>query len=266
MNALLSNEPFDLVAFAPHPDDAELFCGGLLAKMSARKHRIAIVDLTRGERASRGTPEQRAREAEAAARVLGVAHRENLSLADAALINDAPSVALVVDALRRLRPQMVLAPFQRERHPDHEAASALVTRGVFLAGMSRFGEDEGQAPQLAPHAVATVLYYPMRHLAEPSFIVDVTDTMDAKRSAIACHASQVVPTSDGPQTLVSSPLAASALEARDAFYGAQIGAAFGEPYVVHAALGLVDPIEHFRNNHFRNDAFARPLFFPSKAQ
>ncbi len=244
----------DYVAFGPHPDDVELFCGGLLAAGGERGHRVGVVDLTRGEMASRGTPETRAAETEAASRELGLVHRENLGLPDAGLrADDDRAAALVVDALRRLRPEIVVAPYWHERHPDHEAASALVTRALFLAGLRKYGDGE-------PHTPRQALFYPMRHLAEPSLVVDVSAVHARKMAAVRCYGSQVAARPDAPPTLVGSALSLSSLEARDAFYGARIGVAFGEPYVVRETLGLADPLDHFRRNQFGG----KPLFFPER--
>lgn len=253
----------EVLAFGPHPDDVELFCGGLLAGAAARGHRTGIVDLTRGEKSTRGTPERRAEEAAAAARVLGVSLRENLDLPDGGLAGDlaeAPrgepsAVARVVEALRRLRPELVLVPFERERHPDHAAASAIVTRALFFAGVRRWAED-GDHAAFTPRQV---LYYPMRHVAEPTLVVDVSDVYATKTAAIACYQSQVSADASAPFTLVGSPLSLSSLEARDRFYGAHIGVAHGEPYVTRELLGVADPVDHFRRN-----AFAPPLVFPER--
>lgn len=257
----------DVLAFGPHPDDVELFCGGLLARMVDLGYRTGIVDLTRGEKSSRGTPETRAAETEAASRALGLTLRENLGLPDAWVSpwggfeaseeersRTAP-VARVVEVLRRLRPELVLVPWEQERHPDHEATSALVTRALFFASVRKFETE----PASAAFTPRQVLYYPLRHLAEPSLVVDVSAAWERKMAAVRCYASQVQPRADGPQTLVGSPLSLSSLEARDRFYGAQIGVTHGEPYVARETLGLVDPVEHFRRN-----SFARPLFFPHR--
>jgi bacillithiol biosynthesis deacetylase BshB1 len=257
----------DVLAFGPHPDDVELFCGGLLARMAAQGYRTGIIDLTRGEKSSRGTPETRAEETAAASRALNLALRENLDLPDG-WVNpwagfEAPepertrtaAVSRVVEVLRRLRPELVVVPWEEERHPDHEATSALVTRALFFAGVRKFDTE----PPGAPFTPRQVLYYPLRHLAEPSFVVDVTSVYEQKRAAVRCYASQVQPSPGAPPTLVGSPLSLSSLEARDAFYGAQVGVAYGEPYVLRETLGLIDPVEHFRRN-----SFARPLFFPQR--
>jgi bacillithiol biosynthesis deacetylase BshB1 len=263
------SEPYglDVLAFGPHPDDVELFCGGLLARMVERGYRTGIVDLTRGEKSSRGTPETRAQETEAASRALGLSLRENLGLPDGWLSPwagfeapeaeraQASAVARVVEVLRRLRPELVVVPWEEERHPDHEAASALVTRALFFAGVRRFEAE----PPGAPFTPRQVLYYPLRHLAEPSFVVDVSSVYERKLAAVHCYASQVLPRPDAPPTLVGSPLSLSSLQARDAFYGAQVGVAYGEPYVLRETLGLADPLDHFRRN-----SFARPLFFPQR--
>lgn len=256
----------ELLAFGPHPDDVELFCGGLLARMAGLGYRTGIIDLTRGEKSTRGTPETRAAETEAASRVLGLTWRENLGLPDGWVTPwagfEAPEagrtrapVARVVEVLRRLRPELVLVPWEQERHPDHEAASALVTRALFFASVRKFETE----PPTEPFTPRQVLYYPLRHLAEPSVITDVTSAFERKMEAIRCYASQVMPRADAPPTLVGSPLSLTSLEARDRFYGAQIGVAYGEPYVLRETLGLADPVEHFRRN-----SFARPLFFPDR--
>lgn len=257
----------DVLAFGPHPDDVELFCGGLLARMADLGYRTGVVDLTRGEKSSRGTPETRARETEEASRVLGLSLRENLGLPDAWVhpwggfetpeaerARTAP-VARVVEVLRRLRPEIVLVPWEEERHPDHEAASALLTRALFFASVRKFETE----PASAPFTPRQVLYYPLRHLAEPNLIVDVSSAWERKMAAVRCYSSQVQPRPDAPQTLVGSPLSLSSLEARDRFYGAQIGVSHGEPYVTREVLGLADPVDHFRRN-----SFARPLFFPHR--
>jgi bacillithiol biosynthesis deacetylase BshB1 len=239
----------DLLAFGPHPDDVELFCGGLVASAVTRGHRVAIVDLTRGERGTRGTVSERAREADEAARILGVASRENLALPDAGLAPHAPGdvddvtspVLQVVACVRRLRPTTVLVPFWRERHPDHEAASALITRALFLARL----EKVACAGSHAPFSPQTVLYYPMRVAAEPSFVVDVSDVYETKQRAIRAHVSQVGAAAAASGTLVGAPGALLALEARDRLHGSEIGVAYGEPYIVRERMALRDPLAHF---------------------
>jgi bacillithiol biosynthesis deacetylase BshB1 len=198
-----SDPPLDLLAFGAHPDDVELCCGGLLAASAARGYRTGIVDLSRGELGSSGTPEIRAAEATRAAQILGLAVRENLALPDGWIDPGAgydlgpeqraahAPLAKVVAVIRRLRPYMVVYPWTHERHPDHEAAGALVGKAVFFAGVRKF--PGGPAAPLPVHHVKEALQYPMRHDLVPSFIVDISAVVDRKAAAIAAYASQLRP-------------------------------------------------------------------------
>ena len=257
------NEPLHLLAFGAHPDDVDICCGGLLALSALRGHRTGIVDLSRGELGSLGTPELRAQEAARAAEILGVSLRENLGFpdgfihpysgyeAEAEQRPEKSQLARVVAVIRRLRPAVVVIPWTHERHPDHEAAAALVTKAVFFAGVGKFAT----APQLPPFAPAEVLRYSMRYELEPSFVVDITEVADRKAAAIRAYASQVTGGSaTGP--LIGSPLTLGAFEARDRYHGGMIGVHAGEAYLSRGVLGLRDPVAHFRAN-----AFPGALFF-----
>jgi bacillithiol biosynthesis deacetylase BshB1 len=238
----------DVLAFGPHPDDVEIFCGGTLIRLADRGYRVGVVDMTHGELASRGTPEIRAGEAAAAAQVLGVAWRGNLGLPDGGIDGGpgSPHLAVVVGALRAHRPEIVLVPWREERHPDHVAASALLKRATFLAGLRRFA---GPAPA-EPFVPRQVLHYEMRHRMVPSFVVDTTDAWTRKAAAIACHASQMAGRPGDVPTLIGSPLAIDAIEARDRYRGSQIGVRYGEALRTASVPGLVDPVAHFRANPF----------------
>jgi bacillithiol biosynthesis deacetylase BshB1 len=237
----------DVLAFGAHPDDVEIFCGGILIRLADLGHRTGVIDLTRGERASRGTPEERDREAEAAARVMGLAHRENLRLPDTEI--DPASreqVARVVEAIRRLRPAILLVPWIEERHPDHVAAARLVERAAFFAGVRKV-ETDPPSERFVPDQV---LHYAMRHRMRPSFIVDTSAAAERKAEAIACHASQVGRRTGEAATLLGSSLALAAIEARDRYHGSMIGTTHGEPLRSAKVPGLVDPVKHFRDNPF----------------
>jgi N-acetylglucosamine malate deacetylase 1 len=232
----MSTFDFDLLAFGPHPDDVELFCGGIVARAAKLGQRVAIVDVTAGEAATRGTPDERAAEAGAAAKVLGVAHRECLGLPDGHLRGDDDEhVARIVEAIRRHRPRVVLAPWERERHPDHVAASQLVSRAVFLAGLARYRPEAG-----ARHVCDALFQYPMRVRAELSFLVDTTEVHATKLAAIAAHRSQVG-ASDGPATLIGGAGAIDAIVARDRYVGTLAGTQFAEG-LVSRRLPVVDDI------------------------
>jgi N-acetylglucosamine malate deacetylase 1 len=247
----------DVVCFAPHPDDAELFCGGTLIRLADLGHATMIVDLTRGERASHGSPEERARETAAATAVLGLRARENLELPDTGLDPASPTqLAAVVEAIRRLRPELVLVPWIEERHPDHVAASALVGKALFYAGVRRV-ETTPAHERFVPRQV---LYYAMRHRFTPSFVVDTSAAAPRKAQAIACYASQVTRRPrDADATLLSSGRAMDAIDARDRYYGSMIGASHGEALRAPNTPGLVDPLRHYRDNPFSEAHAFEPL-------
>jgi N-acetylglucosamine malate deacetylase 1 len=252
----------DALAFGPHPDDVELFCGGTIARLGELGYTTAVVDLTRGERASHGSLEERARETEAASAELGLAFRDNVGLPDTGLAATAEQITAVVGVLRRRRPELVLVPWIEDRHPDHGAAGALVTRAVYFAGVRRYAPEHGE--RFVPRQV---LYYAMRHRITPSFIVDTSSVAARKARAIACYASQIIrrggggggDAGDADATLISSPLATQAIEARDRYYGSMIGATHGEPLRSPNVPGLVDPIRQFRDNPFAEAHAFEPL-------
>ncbi|HEY0705317.1 MAG TPA: bacillithiol biosynthesis deacetylase BshB1 [Polyangia bacterium] len=276
MTAATENFGLDLLAFGAHPDDVEICCGGLLALSAARGHRTGIVDLSRGELSTSGTPELRAQETAAASQILGLAVRENLGFPDGFInpyagYDDEPTqrahttqVARVVSVLRRLRPAIVVMPWTHERHPDHEATAALVTKALFFANVRKFATAD--QPALPPFSPREVLRYPMRYdFGTPSFVVDISPVVERKAAAIAAYASQLgqrAPVAPAPSPassaspLIASPLTVEAFAARDRYHGAMIGVTAGEPYLTRNVLGLADPVAHFRDNRFGN-----PLFF-----
>jgi bacillithiol biosynthesis deacetylase BshB1 len=247
----------DALAFGPHPDDVEIFCGGVLITLADLGYRTGIVDLSRGELSSQGSVDERAREAEAAAKVMGLAVRENLGLPDGSIDPSpaSPHLPIAVASIRRHRPELLLVPWIEERHPDHEAASALLTRAAFFSSLRKFATPSGEAP-FAPR---WVLYYEMRHRLTPSFIVDTSKAWERKARAIACHASQVTRRDASAATLISSPLAIEAIEARDRYRGSAIGVRHGEALFSPRTIGLVDPVAHIRANPFTQaHAFEAP--------
>lgn len=229
----------DLLAFAPHPDDAELGVGGILALHARKGRSVAVVDLTAGELGSNGDPATRSREAEAAARALGVTVRENLGLPDGALGADPDQVRPLVAALRRLRPRVVLHPVGPDRHPDHEAAEALIRRALFLSGLHRF--DAGPGDPRVPHRPVLTFGYPIHRTLVPDLVVDVSAVYESKQRALAAYQSQFGP-SDRP-TYVNRPAFLSTITARDAYFGGLIGAAHGEGLLRSAPLPVRDLVD-----------------------
>jgi N-acetylglucosamine malate deacetylase 1 len=218
----------DLLVFGPHPDDIEIGLGGTVARHAALGLQVGLCDLTRGEMGSNGTPEERLAEAESARQVLGALWRENLELPDRGIGKDPAHLERVAALIRRHRPKVVAAPYWSDRHPDHGAASELVTEAVFNAGLRRY-EAEGEAWK-----PDWICYYFINHTAPPSFVVDVSDYYEIKRRALDCHASQFTRTDSGGgvATRLNTPLFRQLVESRDAQFGALAGVRWAEGFVV----------------------------------
>lgn len=254
----------NLLAFAPHPDDIEIFSGGFLLSAKDKGYSTIVIDMVRGELGSQGSIEERAKESAAASKILGLSGRENLALRDGYVGKEHPESSRiaqlnsVVDAIRRLKPEIVLAPYWQARHPDHYETSKLVTEACFYAALRKF--DAGTSA--APHSVRQVLYYQMRYTFTPTFITDITPHFEKKYEAVAAYASQVnhrESENPGGQTLISSPLSVTSLKARDNYYGSMIGVQYGEPYLIKNTLRLDDPIGFFRQLPTQ-----QPLLYPGE--
>lgn len=216
----------DLLVFGPHPDDLEIGLGGAIARHAAEGLTVGLCDLTAGEMGSNGTVDERLAEAEAARQVLGARWRENLRLPDRGLGNDRAQHDAVVACVRRHRPRTVAAPYWVDRHPDHVAASTLVTEAVFSAGLRRY-QAEGE-----PWRVDWICYYFINNGADPSFMVDVTDFYEVKQRALDCYTSQFQVAPQSVNTRLNTPLFKQLIESRDAQFGAMAGVARAEGIVV----------------------------------
>ena len=217
----------DLLVFGPHPDDIEIGLGGSVAKAAADGQRVGLCDLTAGEMGSNGTVEERAAEADAARVVLGAAWRENLGWPDRRIGKDPGHLDQAVAFIRRHRPRTLAVPYWSDRHPDHVAASAVLTEAAFNAGLRRYG-GEGEAWK-----VDWICYYFINDAATPSFLVDVSDVYEVKRRSLACHASQFERTQPGAaSTRLNTPVFRQLIESRDAQFGAQAGVRWAEGIVV----------------------------------
>ncbi|MBI3327677.1 MAG: PIG-L family deacetylase [Nitrospinae bacterium] len=180
----------DVLAFGAHPDDVEIWCGGLLLKLNDRGYRTGIVDLTVGDMGSRGTPEVRRQELMAAGDALNLDHVEVLDFQDCRVTDDFPGRLKIAAVVRRLRPTLVLAPYwggppgRGIGHTDHQAAGYLVSHGVNFAHLGALPLD-GE-----PHAVSTIFYYLFPHEMQPTFVVDISDYVDRWVEVLKCHHSQ----------------------------------------------------------------------------
>jgi bacillithiol biosynthesis deacetylase BshB1 len=230
----VAEAPLDILAVGAHPDDVEISCGGTLAAAAAQGLSAGILDLTRGELATNGTPEIRAAEAAEAARILGVRGRWNAGLPDGGLhAHDPAQVRGAVGWLRRLRPDVLVVHFPRDRHPDHVAAAELLDRAIYLAGLRRFeAEGEPFRPRVRYHFASRIGF-------TPSFVVDVTPAWEAKRAAILAHKSQVTrAAADARPTAINREGFLDFVEARARHYGGMIGVLYGEPFRATEPLGV----------------------------
>ena len=219
----------DVLVLAAHPDDAELHCGGTVLKLIAAGRSVVLCDLTHGEKGTRGDAVTRAAECEAATRALGVARRLNLGLPDTQLRDDPAALAKVLGAVRELRPRVLIAPFPRDLHPDHEATGLVARRAWFHGGLRNVHPELGE-----PFRPELLLFYPSHLPVEPTLCVDISDVADRKLAAIACYRSQIAPAHRSHLVRGLDPLERAT--AADRFFGARIGCRAAEPFVSDGPL------------------------------
>ena len=225
----------DVLAIAAHRDDVEQTCGGTLLRMAARGLRTAILDLTRGEAGTRGTAEDRAREAAEAARLLGVSCREALDLPDGAIENTLENRTKIVRVLREVRPRVVILPYWQARHPDHAIVATLGYEACFLSGLAKV--ETGSAPHRPYKIVYASLYADVR----PSFIVDITPFIEQRHAALMAYRSQYANQDTGSALFVPAEEIRERTFAEARHYGLLAGVKYGEPFV-QKEVGLVDDL------------------------
>ena len=170
----------DILSFGAHPDDVELGCGGTLAKAVSEGKKVGIIDLTQGEMATRGNPQLRAKESQAAADILGVSFRENLNFKDAFIFNDESHQMKVIAALRKYQPKVVLCNALRDRHTDHAKASELVRHACFLSGLPRIETQDEQGNMQTAFRPQHVFHYIQWEELSPDFVVDISGFLPKK--------------------------------------------------------------------------------------
>jgi N-acetylglucosamine malate deacetylase 1 len=225
----------DVLAIAAHRDDVEQTCGGTLLRMAARGLRTAILDLTQGEAGTRGTAEDRGREAVEAALLLGVGWRQALDLPDGAVENTLENRIKIARVLRELRPRVVILPYWQARHPDHAIVATLGYEACFVAGLTKV--ETGLPPYRPFKIVYASLYADVR----PSFIVDITPFIDQRHASLMAYKSQYAtqPTGDGLFVPEEEIRERTFAEARH--YGLLAGVKYGEPFV-QKEVGLIDDL------------------------
>lgn len=228
----------DVLAFAAHPDDAELGCGGTLALEQKNGKKTGIIELTLGELSTRGTVEGRKREAANAARILKLDARENLELGDGFFENNEASQLKVISAIRKYQPEILLCNAPEDRHPDHGRAERLVQEAAFLAGLRKI-ETSHDGELQAPWRPKYVLNYIQDRLLEPDFLIDVSEVMEQKIEAMYAFTSQLNSTgTEEPQTYISSPSFFEGVINRARMWGRMIGVEYAEGFMSKKKPGL----------------------------
>jgi bacillithiol biosynthesis deacetylase BshB1 len=229
--------PLDLLAIAAHPDDVELTCGGTLIKMVQKGRRVGILDLTEGEMGTRGSKEIRRREAAAAARVLGVAHRENLGLPDAHLELRMDYKLALARVVRRLQPRTVILPYWEGRHPDHYTGAKIGYEGCFLAGLKQL-DMEGEP--FRPFKILYATAYD--RTVRPTFVVDITREFKDRSRAILCYGSQFRPKGKERRTTIHMPLdqLVQYVDLTSRYYGDLAGVQYAEPFLTKEVMQVDD--------------------------
>ncbi len=229
----------DILVLSVHPDDAELGCGGTILKHIALGKKVGIVDLTQGELGTRGSAEIRAKEAQAAGKILGLAARENLAIPDGFFENTKQYQLKVIEAIRKYQPEIIITNAYHDRHPDHGRACNLVTDSAFLSGLRKV-ETYADGKLQAPWRAELLLHFIQDVYIEPDIVVDITDYWDKKIESVNAYGSQFYNPEweEEPQTYISSPEFIAVVEARAREFGKAIHVKFAEGFTSRRILGV----------------------------
>lgn len=221
----------DILAIAVHPDDAELSCIGTLMLHAAKGYKVGILDLTRGEMGTRGTPELRMTESANASAIVGLSARENIGLADCFFHNDKESQLKIIEQIRRFQPEIVFCNAPEDRHPDHGKSAQLEIDSCFYSGLAKI-ETTWNGQKQTAWRPKQVYHYIQDRLLIPDFVMDITPFWERKREAIKAYSSQFYdPNSDEPETYISTSAFWDFLEGRAREMGHYISVPFGEGFI-----------------------------------
>jgi N-acetylglucosamine malate deacetylase 1 len=247
--------PLDILAIAAHRDDVEQTCGGTLLKMAQRGHRTGILDLTQGEMGTRGTAEDRRREAEKAAAILKVSWRRALDIPDGRVENTWENRLKVARVIRELRPRVVILPYWKGRHPDHYIASVLGYEACFVAGLAKLDVNQALTTQqsalsqessrktdtLPPHRPFKIIYATLYYDIRPTFVVDISDQFEARFQSLMAYKSQYSDQEAGKDLFPAEAEIRARTEAMARFYGLLGGVTYAEPFL-QKEVGLVEDL------------------------
>lgn len=223
----------DVLAIAAHPDDTELCCGGTLVKLAQQGKKVGVIDLTRGEMGSRGTPEKRMKESQNAAEIIGLEVRKNLGLPDTRITNTRENQLQIIEMVRTYRPHLCLVGAPSDRHPDHGNATRLALNAIFYSGLIKIESQDTEGHTQEPWRPSHTLHYMQDRPFEPDLVFDISDTFETKKKAIKAFATQfdVQNPGDEPETYISGKRFFDGIEARARHYGHLIGTTYGEPFL-----------------------------------
>jgi bacillithiol biosynthesis deacetylase BshB1 len=226
----------DLLAIAAHRDDVELTCAGTLIKAAKQGYKTAVIDLTQGELGTRGSPELRAAEASRAAEIMRLQARENLGLPDAGIVNDLATREMIARAIRRFKPQIVIAPAREGRHPDHHTTAQLVRDACFVAGLAKLAPDvPGHRPRKLIHCVSF-----REDFGKPTFVVDISAEFEEKMKAIRCFDSQFSGATQAGEVFPNGEPLYEMITHQSAHYGSMIRCKYGEPFYTTETMRVDD--------------------------
>jgi N-acetylglucosamine malate deacetylase 1 len=250
----MSATSLEILAIAAHRDDVEQTCGGTLLKMGQRGQRTGILDLTQGEMGTRGTADDRAREASDAARLLGVSWRKALDIPDGRVENTWDNRLKVASVIRETRPRVVILPYWKGRHPDHYTCSVLGYEACFLAGLSKLDPHAALSNQLAtvswqdagstklePHRPFKIIYATLYYDVRPTFVVDISPQFEQKFASILAYKSQFSDQEAGKDLFPAHDEIHARVESMARYYGALGGVTYGEPFL-QKEVGLVEDL------------------------
>lgn len=225
----------DVLALSAHPDDTELCCGGTLNALVKQGKKVGVVDFTRGEMGTRGTPEQRLEEASNAADIIGLQVRKNLGLPDTRIENTREHQKEIIQQIRAFRPHICFVGAPSDRHPDHGNATQLALDAIYYSGLTKIKTKNSEGSNQERWRPSHVLHFMQDRPFEPDLVFDITETFETKKEAILAFSSQfnVEDPGDEPETYISNREFFKGIEARARHYGHLIGATYGEPFKYH---------------------------------